>query len=128
MPRRLLRTAAATSALLAVPVAAAEAAAVPAGPSGTAFYSTPSPLGGAKHGDLLRARRLTGRSALPGAARTDLLLYRGTGVRGKPVAISGALSLPKGKAPKGGWPVVSFAHALRALPISAPPRAPRVRA
>lgn len=122
MSRPLLFAATAAGALLvALPSAHA---AVPAGPSGTAFYTPSSPIGGTKHGDLLRARRLTGPAALPGAARTDLLLYRGTGTGGKPVAISGALSLPKGKAPDGGWPVVSFAHGTTGLADQCAPTRP----
>lgn len=112
--RRLLPAALVATALLLTPgMAAAER--VPTGPSGTAFYTASKPLGGKRHGDLLRARRLTGAAALRGARRTDLLLYRGTGVDGKPVAISGALSIPKGKAPRGGWPVVSYAHGTTGL-------------
>ncbi|MBA2347966.1 MAG: alpha/beta fold hydrolase [Solirubrobacterales bacterium] len=114
MSHRLLPAALAAIALLLAP-GAATAKRVPSGPAGAAFYTTPKPLGGKRHGDLLRARRLTGAAALPGARRTDLLLYRGTGVDGKPVAISGALSIPKGKAPRGGWPVISYAHGTTGL-------------
>jgi pimeloyl-ACP methyl ester carboxylesterase len=39
-----------------------------------------------------------------------VVLYRSTGVDGKPTAVSGTVSLPKGQAPKGGWPVVTYAH------------------
>jgi len=119
---RLLPTAAIAGALLAVPSAAH--AAVGVVPAGTAFYAPASPLGGRSHGDVLRSRRLTGTAALPGAARTDLPLYRGTGVRGKPVAISGSLSIPKGKAPRGGWPVVSFAHGTTGLADRCAPTRP----
>jgi acetyl esterase/lipase len=36
------------------------------------------------------------------------VLYRSVGFDGKPIAVSGTVSLPKGKAPKNGWPVVSY--------------------
>ncbi|HYH89495.1 MAG TPA: alpha/beta fold hydrolase, partial [Solirubrobacteraceae bacterium] len=39
-----------------------------------------------------------------------LVLYRSTGVDGKPVAVSGTVSIPKGNAPKGGWPVITWGH------------------
>jgi pimeloyl-ACP methyl ester carboxylesterase len=55
------------------------------------------------------ARRQTGRDALKGA-RDTLLLYRSTGIDGSRIAVSGSLAVPKGKAPKGGWPVISYAH------------------
>lgn len=108
MSRRLVLAAALTA--LALPAAATAKTPVPAGPSGTAFYKPPSPLPGKKHGDLIRARRVTGQAAPKGAALTDLVLYRSTGVSGKPVAVSGTVSIPKGRAPKGGWPVISYAH------------------
>lgn len=108
MSRRLVLAAALTA--LALPAAATAKTPVPAGPSGTAFYKPPSPLPGKKHGDLIRARRVTGQAAPKGAALTDLVLYRSTGVTGKPVAVSGTVSIPKGRAPKGGWPVISYAH------------------
>src|SRR5262249_31783380 len=48
-------------------------------------------------------------AALPGA-RNILILYRSIGVRGEPVAVSGIVSVPKGRPPKGGWPIVTWAH------------------
>lgn len=111
MSPRLLASMAAAASLLLVPTAAQAAdTPVPRGPAGAAFYTPPSPLPGTRHGDLLRARRVTGRTALAGASRTDLLLYRGSRVGGGAGAVSGLLSLPKGKAPKGGWPLVTWAH------------------
>jgi pimeloyl-ACP methyl ester carboxylesterase len=83
---------------------------VKTGPSGAAFYLPPSPLPGKAHGDLIWARKLTGAAVAPGASATKVVLYRSTGVDGKPDAVSGIVSLPKGKAPKGGWPVVTYAH------------------
>jgi pimeloyl-ACP methyl ester carboxylesterase len=98
--------------LLAAAVCAAPAAAAaapPAGPAGDAFYQPPSPLTG-KHGGLIWARRQTGPNALGGAARNDLLLYRSTSAGGATVAVSGSVAVPRGKAPKGGWPVIVYAH------------------
>lgn len=95
---------------LAVLPAAAADAEVRKGPAGTAFYTPPKTLPGSGHGGLVWARRQTGLAALAGASRSELLLYRSIGVRGKAVAVSATLSLPKGKAPKGGWPVITYAH------------------
>src|SRR4051812_26034783 len=88
----------------------ASAAKVRKGPAGAAFYTPPSKLPGKTHGDLIWARKLTGQPALAQASSNRLVLYRTTGIDGKPVAVSGTVSLPKGKAPKGGWPVVTWAH------------------
>ncbi|MEO8690175.1 MAG: alpha/beta hydrolase [Solirubrobacteraceae bacterium] len=96
--------------LLAALPAAADAAKVRKGPGGTAFYKPPSPLPGKGHGGLIWARKLTGTAALKGGAGTRLVLYRSSGVDGKAVAVSGTVSIPKGKAPKGGWPVITWAH------------------
>ena len=103
MPRALIALILAF-AVLAVPAAAAPRKA----PKGAAFYKPPKHLKG-KHGALIWARKQTGRDALKGA-RNELLLYRSKDVNGKSIAVSGSLAIPKGKAPKGGWPVISYAH------------------
>ena len=96
--------------LIATAVLAAPAAAeVRTGPQGAAFYKPPTQLKG-KHGALIWARRQTGPDALKGASKDQLLLYRSTSVVGKKIAVSGSLALPKGKAPRGGWPVITYAH------------------
>jgi pimeloyl-ACP methyl ester carboxylesterase len=43
-------------------------------------------------------------------ARTVRVLYRSTGLKGEPIAVSGAVIVPAGAAPPGGWPVVAWAH------------------
>jgi pimeloyl-ACP methyl ester carboxylesterase len=80
------------------------------GPSGAEFYTPPSPLSGKRHGDLIWARTLTGPAVVPGASKTKLVLYRSQGVDGKANAVSGIVSIPKGMAPKKGWPVITYAH------------------
>ena len=57
---------------------------------------------------MIWARRQTGSDALKRNAR--VLLYRSKSVDGDTVAVSGSLTLPRGRAPKGGWPVVTYAH------------------
>jgi alpha-beta hydrolase superfamily lysophospholipase len=94
--------------LLAAVCAAPASAKVPKGPAGTAFYTYTKKLP-SKHGTALWQRKLSGQAALKGASST-LLLYSSTGLDGKPVPVSAVLSVPKGKAPKGGRPIVSWAH------------------
>jgi pimeloyl-ACP methyl ester carboxylesterase len=96
--------------LLLAAMPASAPAKVPKGPSGTAFYTPPSPIPGKGHGGLIWARHLTGTAALRGGAGNRLVLYRSTGIRGKAVAESAIVSVPKGRAPKGGWPVISYGH------------------
>jgi pimeloyl-ACP methyl ester carboxylesterase len=91
-------------ALLAVPASAAPMK----GPGGAAFYKPPKHLTG-KHGGLIWVHKQTGRDALKGA-RNELLLYRSKDLKGKTTAVSGSVAIPKGKAPKGGWPVITYAH------------------
>src|SRR3954452_24529492 len=90
------------AALLLV-VAAPASAKFRTGPAGDAFYTPPSPLPSGKHGDLIWARKLTGEAALKSASANWLVLYRSVGTDGKPIAVSGVVSLPKTKAPKRGW-------------------------
>ena len=96
--------------LIATAIVAAPAAAdVRTGPRGAAFYKAPAQLKG-KHGAIIWARRQTGRDALKDASKDRLLLYRSTSLDGGRIAVSGSLALPKGKAPRGGWPVITYAH------------------
>jgi pimeloyl-ACP methyl ester carboxylesterase len=83
-------------------------AAVPKAPSGLKLYKPPKNLKSYEHGDLIWARKVA--NPLPQASRTWVLLYRSTSVRGKAIGVSGFLTLPKGRPPKRGWPVVSWAH------------------
>src|SRR4051812_13808840 len=63
-----------------------------------------------KHGQLLKASKLTGEPALASAGKTWFVKYRSVDVDGKAITVSGIVSLPKGKAPKNGWPVISYDH------------------
>jgi pimeloyl-ACP methyl ester carboxylesterase len=107
---RLSRVLALPLAALAVGAAPAAAADAVDAPPGVRFYIAPKSLPGKGHGDLIWARKLTGAAVVPGAASTKVVLYRSMGVRGNAVPVSGVVSLPEGKAPKGGWPVITYAH------------------
>jgi pimeloyl-ACP methyl ester carboxylesterase len=112
MARRLLPLLALVAALV---LAAPASAAVRTGASGNAFYTSPKPMPGKVHGDAIWIRKEPEPDALTSARRNELLLYRSTGVNGKPVAVSGLVHLPKGKAPKGGWPIVTWGHGTTGL-------------
>jgi pimeloyl-ACP methyl ester carboxylesterase len=93
------------------------------GPSGARFYQPPRTLPAGSHGTLIWQRAFHGVAALPNA-QNDVVLYKQVGIKGKLVAVSGIVSIPKGKAPKGGWPVVSFAHGTTGIAdMCAPSRA-----
>jgi pimeloyl-ACP methyl ester carboxylesterase len=107
---------------LAVPASGA-AAAPPRAPAGLAFYSPPKRLLAGPHGSIIWARAI--RSPLTSAGRAYLVLYRSTGVDGKPVAVSGTVEVPRGRAPRGGWPVLSWAHGTSGIADAcAPSRSP----
>ncbi|WP_341258628.1 MULTISPECIES: alpha/beta hydrolase family protein [Gordonia] len=61
-------------------------------------------------GRLLTQRPLTTAAALPSAAFTRAVTYTSTGAQGQPIVVSGIVAVPRGKAPRGGWPTISWAH------------------
>ena len=84
------------------------------GPAGTAFYNPPRKLIKGTPGTVIWQREIkytaSGRVALPEAGKTILVLYRSKDTRGRPIAVSGTVEIPKGSAPAGGWKMVSWAH------------------
>ena len=44
------------------------------------------------------------------ASQRFLMTYRSRGIQSEPIVASGFILLPKGKAPKGGWPILAWAH------------------
>src|SRR5690606_26038080 len=77
----------------------------------SAFYAWDGVIP-AEPGLLLRKEVLDTSAGLASADRQFRILYSTTdGVTGKaPVTVSGALFVPSGKAPEGGWPVVAWGH------------------
>ena len=78
------------------------------GPKGLKFYS-PSKLPSGPHGTLIWERPMTGGESLKGA-KNYLVDYKQVGVHGAMVPVSGMVAIPTGTAPKGGWPVITWAH------------------
>lgn len=102
------------AAQLALATAAIGHVATPLGPPGLRFYTPPPRLPAGPHGTLIWARPFHGVGGLSNAAN-QLVLYTQVGIRGKPVAVSGIVSIPRGKPPRGGWPVISYAHGLTGI-------------
>ena len=65
-------------------------------------------------------RPFHGVAALKGATNY-LVLYKQLGVTGKMVPVSGIVSIPKGRAPKQGFPVVTYAHGTSGIADSCAP-------
>ena len=119
---KLLKMSACSLAVMLCAISTASAA-VPQGPAGDAFYTPPSVLPAGKRGSPIYARALDGTMRLPSAARNTLVLYRSLDDKGNPVAVSGTVSIPAGKAPKAGWPVINWTHGTTGLnAICAPSR------
>jgi len=80
------------------------------GPTGLAFYAPPAPLPAGMAGQVIWARLLTGAAALASAGENLLVLYHSRTLAGQDTAVSGTVSIPRGQPPRGGWPVLSWAH------------------
>jgi pimeloyl-ACP methyl ester carboxylesterase len=79
------------------------------GPAGLKFYKPPKDIP-ARHGTLIWARKAGGLVPLQNARYNKLVLYSSRTTQGQRDAISGSVSVPRGKPPKGGWPVITWAH------------------
>ena len=124
--RLLILTVSATAMLL--PGASLAQAGALKAPAGDAFYkASAKQIKAGKPGSVIWAREVkktaNGRVALPSASKTILVLYRSLDPKGNPIAVSGTIDLPKGKAPKGGFKVISWAHGtVGAADVCAPSR------
>ncbi|MDI1478865.1 lipase family protein [Polyangium sp. y55x31] len=83
---------------------------LPLAPEGDSFYYPPYVLLEGEHGEVIWSRPLGGVAALAAAKSNEVVLYRSRDVHGRPIAVSGIVALPKADPPRGGYPVVSWAH------------------
>lgn len=79
------------------------------------------------HGKMLRSEALPAAFSLKNAAKAYRILYSSTAWPAMtPAAVSGAIFIPKGTAPKGGWPVLAWAHGTTGYAdVCAPSNLPR---
>ena len=78
-----------------------------AAPAQNAFYDAqPDELPGSP-GTLIRQEPVAGA---PAGAEAFRILYRSTGLKGEPIAVSGLVVLPSGAPPADGRPMVAWAH------------------
>ncbi|WP_169822920.1 alpha/beta fold hydrolase [Methyloligella halotolerans] len=75
-----------------------------------------------KPGTVIRVWPLEGGG--PGGGEAFRILYRSTGLRGEPIAVSGAVFLPNGPVPAGGRETIAYAHPTSGV---MPPCAPSLR-
>src|ERR671918_92821 len=73
----------------------------------TAFYDASESLLAGAPGSLVRQEPLDGA---PLGASTYRVLYRSTGLNGRPIFVSGVVIVPQGAPPPSGRPIVAWAH------------------
>jgi hypothetical protein len=107
--RKIAATLVAVAALLVALVATAPVSG--ASPSDGFYTNVPSNLAKLKPGALIRFEpESTFLPTLDGQSAAYRIMYRSTGQLGAPVAVGGMVFVPKGKAPRGGWPIVAWNH------------------
>jgi hypothetical protein len=99
-------TTCAALALAAGPVAAAPKESPRKAPTGRAFYDPPDPLPQAAPGKLIWSAPF---KAVPGGQAWKVL-YHSRALDGSDIAVSGVVVAPTDAAPRGGRPVISWAH------------------
>src|SRR5579863_2849815 len=75
----------------------------------TKFYDTPKPLPAGKPGELIRSEPAP-EYYLSADFSAFRILYHSRSASGQDVAASGAVLVPGGTPPAGGWPVIAWAH------------------
>ena len=78
----------------------------------------------AQNGTLVESQPLYGA---PDGAAAYRFLYRSTGLRGEPIAVSGMVVIPQGDPPPGGRPIVAWAHPTTGVAPRCAPSLARVR-
>ena len=68
-------------------------------------------------GSLVSVQPLTGSEDLGQADATYMrVVYRSTsGIDGSPTEVSGAVAIPPGKPPEGGWPILAFGQGTKGI-------------
>jgi hypothetical protein len=73
----------------------------------TPFYQASTQQLAGPPGTIIRSKPML---FAPAGAQAYRVLYRSTGLRGEPIAVSGVIVVPPGPAPTGGRPIVAWAH------------------
>lgn len=78
---------------------------------GSDFYTPPANMAKKAPGTLIRSTPITA----PSGAKAWKVLYHSRSVDGRDIAVSGVVVVPTGTAPKGGRPLVTWAHGTAGL-------------
>jgi pimeloyl-ACP methyl ester carboxylesterase len=90
-----------------------------AAPAHAASFYTPNALP-SKPGLMMKSKAVHGGN-LPGGGKSHVIMYSSQAPSGDIVAVTGIVTVPNGKAPKGGFPVVSWAHGTTGIADSCAP-------
>ena len=71
------------------------------------FYGVPDPLPAGKPGQLINSEAVDAPGLNGSMSR---VMYHSTTITGQDIPVTGLILIPKGTAPSGGWPVISWAH------------------
>ncbi|MEJ6510958.1 MAG: alpha/beta fold hydrolase [Actinomycetota bacterium] len=71
------------------------------------FYGVPDPLPAGKPGELINSENVDAPGLNGSMSR---VMYHSTNINGQDIAVTGLILIPKGTAPSGGWPVITWAH------------------
>jgi len=71
------------------------------------FYGVPDPLPAARPGTLIKSEPVE-VAGLDGSM--SRVMYHSTTIDGRDIAVTGLILIPKGTAPSGGWPIITWAH------------------
>ena len=107
LPRIARRSVRVASLLLAAIVGISTGMAAGAEPAEAGFYDVANDELAGQPGTLIRQERMGGA---PQGASAYRVLYRSTGLKGEPIAVSGVVVVPDGPPPAQGRPIVAWAH------------------
>lgn len=90
------------------------AAKVPTGPSGDGFYDATAKQLQGPHGKLIFARNASAATRISGAT-VKTVLYKSINAKNRGVEVSGLVAIPNKRAPRGGFPLITWAHGTTGL-------------
>lgn len=91
--------------------ATASATSIPTGPADNSFYApASSKYRSGSAGDVIWKRTAQAATTLSNASKSLTVVYKSKSLANKLIPVSGTVWIPKGTAPSGGWPIISWGH------------------
>jgi hypothetical protein len=86
-----------------------------------AFYAPTNPLRPAPPGTLIRYQIVQGAGGVPASATLWRILYHSRTITGADIAVSGYVAVPGTPPPRGGYPVLTWAHGTTGAAVQCAP-------